>query len=126
MKLRVLVPQKILLEQEANKITADSLHGVFTVLEHHIDCTCLLPPGVIIIKNLDTETFVANDEGVFLKKGNTVDISIRRGIICDSLENIDELVEREFLERSETQKKLRTALTRLEINFTKQLMEMNK
>ncbi|MFP4362468.1 MAG: F0F1 ATP synthase subunit epsilon [Spirochaetia bacterium] len=126
MKLRVLVPQKILIEQNAEKITADSLHGVFTILEHHIDCACLLSPGVIIIKNGDKETFIANDEGVLLKNGEVVNVSVRRGIICDSLDNIDELVEQEFLERSETQKKLQTALTRLEINFTKQLIEMKK
>ncbi|HBE49542.1 MAG TPA: F0F1 ATP synthase subunit epsilon, partial [Cyanobacteria bacterium UBA11369] len=48
MKLKVLLPTKILLEEEVSKITAEAANGSFCLLPRHIDFVTALVPGILI------------------------------------------------------------------------------
>ena len=53
MTLKVLLPERVLLEQEVAKVTAEAENGSFCLLPGHIDFTAALVPGILSFEDLD-------------------------------------------------------------------------
>ena len=70
MKLKVLVPDRVLVDREVSRITAWSNDGSFCLLPRHIDYVSALSPGLFSFE-VDDEyaEFLAIDEGVLVKQG---------------------------------------------------------
>ena len=47
MKLMVLLPTEVLIDEEARKITAEAQNGSFCLLPRHIDFVTALVPGIL-------------------------------------------------------------------------------
>ena len=47
MNLKVLLPTRVLIEEEVAKVTAEAENGSFTLLPRHIDFVTFLPPGLL-------------------------------------------------------------------------------
>ncbi len=128
MQLKVLMPARVLVEQDnVTRIVIETLHGSFGILPHRLDCVAALAPGILIFETLNAgETFLAVDEGVFVKTGAQVLVSVRNAVGGADLGKLRQTVDREFLTLDERAKSVRTALAKLESDFAHRLLELSR
>ena len=127
MKLKVLLPTKILLEEEVSKITAEAANGSFCLLPRHIDFVTALVPGILIFVSVrGEEKFLAVDEGILVKSGAEVLVSTRHAVQSSDLGLLQETVEKQFRILNEREKVTRSALAKLEVNIVRQFLELGK
>ena len=67
------------------------------------------------------EIYLAVDEGVLVKTGPSVNISVRRAVAGTDLGQLRDLVEREFLTLDEQEQNVRSAMAKLESGFMRRL-----
>jgi F-type H+-transporting ATPase subunit epsilon len=121
MTLKILLPFRIFAEQKAvTRIVAESREGSFGLLPQRLDCVAALEPGILIYEsNGDDERYVALDEGVLVKSGQEVLVSVRNAIAGTDLRQLREAVEREFLTLDEHEQSLRSVMAKLESSFAR-------
>jgi F-type H+-transporting ATPase subunit epsilon len=74
-----------------------------------------LAPGILIYETkAEGEAYVAVDEGVLVKTGSDVLVSVRNAIAGTDLGQLREAVQREFLHLDEREKNVRTVLAKME------------
>lgn len=124
MNLKILLPFKIFAEKAGVlRIVAGTREGsLFGLLPHRLDCISALAPGILIYETeADGEVYVAVDEGVLVKTGPDVLVSVRNAIGGMGLGQLREAVEREFLNLDEQEKSVRSVLAKLESGFIHRL-----
>ncbi|MEO6410080.1 MAG: F0F1 ATP synthase subunit epsilon [Burkholderiaceae bacterium] len=128
MKLEILLPFRVFLEKdEVLRIVAETVQGSFGLLPHRLDCVAALIPGILTFETaVDGEIFVAVDEGVLVKTGAEVRVSVRRAILGTDLAGLRAAVEREFLAQDEQARGMREVLTKLESGFVARFARMQK
>lgn len=116
MNLKVLLPFQIFAEKTGvSRIVAESHEGSFGLLPHRLDCVAALAAGILIFETkMDGETYVAVDEGVLVKTGSDVLVSVRNAIAGTDLGQLREAVQREFLHLDEQEKSVRSVLEKME------------
>ena len=121
MKLKVLLPFRVFAEKEGVKrIVAESREGSFGLLPRRLDCVVSLAPGILVFETeAEGEVFLAIDEGVLVKPGADVLVSVRNAIGGTDLGKLHEAVEREFLNLDEQEKSVRSVLAKLESGFVR-------
>lgn len=119
MNLEVLLPFRFLMRKtEVSRIVAETSEGSFGLLQHRLDCVAALTPGILTFETpTDGEVFLAVDEGVLVKTGADVRVSVRRAILGGDLAQLRDAVEREFLTQDEQARELRAAMRKLESGF---------
>ena len=82
MHLKILLPNQVFAEKpEVSRIVAETPRGSFGLLPRRRDCIAALAPGILTYETPeDGEVFVAVDEGVLVKTGPDVLVSVRRAI----------------------------------------------
>jgi len=125
--LKVLLPTKILINQQVSKVVAEAGNGSFCILPGHIDFVAELVPGILSFQfDKGKEEFLAVDEGILVKCGSEVLISTRNAMYGYELGQLKETVEKEFRTLDEREKKARSALAKIEAHFIKRFMELKK
>lgn len=115
MNLKVLIPTKVLVDETANKVTAEAENGSFTLQPKHIDFVAALVPGILSFEaDSGEEVFIAVDEGILVKRGAEVLVSVRQGIRSADLETLEQTVAEEFTHLDEKEKETRSAIAHLE------------
>jgi len=116
MNLKVLLPSQIFADKAGVlRIVAETREGSFGILPHRLDCVAALAPGILTYETAtDGEVFVAVDEGVLVKTGLDVLVSVRRALGGADLGQLREAVEREFLTLDEHEQNVRSALAKME------------
>jgi len=115
MRLQVLLPTEVLVNEEVIKVIAEADNGEFCLLPRHIDFVAALVPGVLCFSNKSgSESYVALDQGVLVKCGRDVFVSTLNGVRGNDLNHLKALVEKRFIVLDEQERKARTALARLE------------
>ena len=119
MRLKVLLPFQVFTEQtDVTRIVAETRTGSFGLLPHRLDCVAALVPGILTYQTESGgEVFVAVDQGVLVKTGPEVLVSVRRAIGGTDLGQLHEAVEKEFLTLDENEQSVRTAVAKLESGF---------
>jgi F-type H+-transporting ATPase subunit epsilon len=99
MNLKILLPFHIFAEKlGVSRIVAETDEGSFGLLPHRLDCVAALAPGILIFETeAEGEVYVAVDQGVLIKAGPDVLISVRNAIAGTDLGQLREAIEREFL-----------------------------
>jgi F-type H+-transporting ATPase subunit epsilon len=125
MKLKVLQPFGIFTEKTSiSRIVAETSQGSFGILPHRLDCVAALMPGILIYENeAEGEVYVAVDEGVLVKTGLEVFVSVRNAISGTDLSQLREAVEREFLNLNEREQSVRSVMAKMESGFIRRLVE---
>jgi len=123
MNLKVLLPFQIFAEKTGvSRIVAETRDGSFGLLSHRLDCVAALAPGILTYETeADGEVFVAVDEGVLVKTGPDVLVSVRRAIGGRDLRRLRESVEKEFLKLDERERSVRSVMAKLETGLLRQL-----
>jgi len=115
-KLRVLLPFQVFVENASVAcIVAETSAGSFGLLPHRLDCVAALTPGILLYEDATgNEQYVAVDEGVLVKTGLDVLVSVRNAIAGTDLPRLREAVDREFLNLDERERGVRSTLAKME------------
>jgi F-type H+-transporting ATPase subunit epsilon len=128
MHLKILLPHMVFAERtDVLKIVSETHEGSFGILPHRLDCAAALIPGILSYETKEQgEVFVGVDEGVLVKAGDQVLISVRRAFGGVPLEALRQTIKTEFLSLDEQEKELHNVLTKLESGFLRQFSELTK
>jgi F-type H+-transporting ATPase subunit epsilon len=127
MRLRVLLPNEILIDSEVTKVSAEAENGAFTLLPRHISFVTALPPGIISFTTpTGEEEFIAVDEGVLVKCGSDVQASVRNAVIGHELGELKRLIQERFRHIDEHERKARDALYKLEADLVRRFVELGQ
>ncbi len=124
MTLKLLLPFQIFADKTGvSRIVAETREGSFGLLPHRLDCVAALAPGILTYQTeSDGEVFVAVDEGVLVKTGTDVLISVRRAIYGTDLGKLRDTVEKEFLTLDEHERSARTVTAKLAAGFLRRFV----
>ena len=119
MNLKILLPFKVYAEKRGvSRIVAESPTGSFGLLPHRLDCVAPLAPGILVFETEEEgEVFIAIDQGILVKAGSEVLVSVRNAIGGKNLEELHAAVKREFLNLDEQEQSVRSVLAKLESGF---------
>jgi len=80
-RLKVMVPAKVIVDLEVDKVVAKSPDGYFCLLPHHVDFVSALAPGILTYEDEGgREVSLAIDEGTLAKCSNEVLVATRFAI----------------------------------------------
>jgi F-type H+-transporting ATPase subunit epsilon len=127
MNLKILLPFHVFTEKSGvSRIVADTREGSFGLLPQRLDCVAPLTPGILTFESeADGEVYVAVDEGVLVKTGKDVLISVRNAIDGKDLGQLRETVEQEFLSLDEHEQSVRLVMAKLENGFIRRLVALH-
>jgi F-type H+-transporting ATPase subunit epsilon len=127
MHLKVLLPFQVFAENiGVSRIVAETREGSFGLLPHRLDCVAALVPGILIYEDeAENEVYVAVDEGVLVKAGLEVLVSVRNAIGGTDLGQLREAVDREFLNLNQREQNVRLVMAKLESGFIRRLAEFH-
>ena len=119
MNLKILLPFEIFADKTGvSRIVAETRAGSFGLLQHRLDCVAALAPGILTYETeSEGEVFMAVDEGVLVKTGADVLVSVRRALSGADLGQLRDLVKQEFLTLDEQEQSVRAVTAKLESGF---------
>jgi F-type H+-transporting ATPase subunit epsilon len=119
MILRILLPFHVFAHvEDVVRVVAHTDAGSFGLLPHRLDCTAALAPGILMYETRSQgEVYVAVDEGVLIKVGPSVVVSVRRAMGGTDLAKLREAVEQDFLVVDERERDVRSVMAKLEAGF---------
>lgn len=128
MQLKILLPFQVFAEKTGvSRIVAETREGSFGILPHRLDCVAALAPGILTYETeSDGEVFVAVDEGVLVKTGADVLVSVRRALGGSDLGQLHDVVKQEFLELDEEEQNVRSVMAKLETGFLHRFASFQK
>lgn len=128
MTLRILLPNRVLLQHtDVLRIVAESQAGCFGLWPHRLDCVTALVPGILIYETAaHGEAYMATDEGILVKNGLNVAVSVRNAIAGMELGKLRETIEREFMSISEQEQNVRTVLAKMESGFVRRVSVLHR
>jgi len=128
MNLKILLPFRVFAEvSNVIRIVAETSAGSYGFLPQRLDCVAAIMPGIF---TYETEThgiqYVAVDEGIFVKAGQQVMVSVRNAIGGADLSKLRESIEKEFLTRDENEKNVRAVMAKMESGLMYNLEKFKK
>ncbi|GAB4347733.1 MAG: F0F1 ATP synthase subunit epsilon [Leptolyngbyaceae cyanobacterium] len=125
MHLKVMQPTAVVIDQWVTKVTAEGEGGSFCLLPQHVDWITALVPGILVFESeAGEEIFVAIDEGVLVKQGTEVWVSVRNAVRGINLETLQQTVQQQFRQLDEQEQRARSTLARLETSFVREFIEL--
>ncbi len=127
MTLKILLPSEVFATLDGvTRIVAETHQGSFGLLPGRLDCVAALVPGILTYSTNVGEVYVAVDEGMLVKAGSDVFISVRGAFQGTDLGELHEAVKQQFLSLSAQDKSVRQALAKMESGFLRRLAEFQQ
>lgn len=142
MRLKILEPTGIVVDEAAAKVTAVAENGSFCLLPGHVSFLAALVPGLLsyepegrieqergdeaedTAEPQSAEVFLAVDEGMLVKRGSEVLVSTRRAVRGGDLGQLQRIVHEQFEMLDERQRSCRSAISKLESDMLRRMMEL--
>jgi F-type H+-transporting ATPase subunit epsilon len=123
MHLKILLPFQVFADATGvRRIVAQTSEGSLGLLPHRLDCVTALRPGILLYEtHAGGETYVAVDEGVLVKSGSDVLVSVRRAVGGNDLAQLRDAVEHQFRALDEQEQSARAVMVKLEAGFLHRL-----
>jgi len=123
MRLKILLPFRVFADINAvSRMVVETTEGSTGLLPHRLDCVASLVPGILEYETEDAGiVYVALDEGVLIKAGPEVLISVRRAIADSDLGHLLDQVIQDFLTRSDEDEAARSVMAKLEVGLLHRL-----
>ncbi|QYE33505.1 MULTISPECIES: F0F1 ATP synthase subunit epsilon [Sphingosinicellaceae] len=121
MQLKILLPDRVFADEaRIARIVFMTPGGSFGLLSRRADCVAAIVPGLFVYQaeGVD-EVTLALDEGVLVKAGDDVLVSVRRAIAGSDIEQLQHNIAAEFLTLSDLQQAQRRVSAQLESGFIK-------
>ena len=127
MRLKVLLPTRVLVDEAAAKVVAEAEDGSFGMLPRHIDFVAALVPGILLYVTAEgAERYLGTDEGILVKCGREVLVSTRNAVPGDDLATLRRTVRERYVELDEHERSARSALARLEAGVVRRFIEFRE
>lgn len=127
MRLEVFVPTARVVNAAAAKVVAEGPEGHFGLLPRHLDIAVALEPGLLVYVTAEgEERFLGIDEGVLVKCGFNVHVSVLAAFASDDLTALRAKIADRFLNLDDHERKARTALARLESGAIRHMLEFER
>jgi F-type H+-transporting ATPase subunit epsilon len=128
MNLQVLTPTRVFLEEEVAKVTGQAENGSFCLLPRHIDFVASLVPSLLMFtpSGSGEPHYLAVDEGILVKCGDDVFVSVGRAAGGTDLSELERTVAEEFRQRDEHERNARSAIARLEAGAIRRFAELGE
>ena len=125
MRLKVLLPTEIFIDQDVGKVTAEAENGSFCLLPRHADFVAALVPGILSFEPAEGgEEFVAVNEGILVKRGREVLVSTESAARGPELGVLRRRIEEEFRVLGERERTARSAAARIEADLVRRFIEL--
>jgi len=127
MHLKVLLPFQVFSDQSGvSRIVAETRTGSFGILPHRLDCVASLAAGIFAYEiEANGLVYLAVDEGVLIKTGKDVLISVRNAISGGDLGQLRDAVEKRFLNLNEKERSVREIMEKMESDLISRLAEFH-
>ncbi len=128
MDLKILLPHQIFAEiKNVSSIVAETSEGSFGLLPQRLDCVAALVPCILTYRT-DSKTvhYLAVDEGILIKAGSEVMVSIRNAFGGTDLGKLHESVEKEFKKLDDSEKDIRSIMAKIESGFLYNMEKFRK
>lgn len=131
MRLRIFLPVQVLLDEPVTRVVAEAKNGSYGILPRHVDFVTALVPGLLAFTPAgeggpQDEQFVAVDEGVLVKQGNELLISVRNAARGADLGTLQTLISETFEHVDDRERRARSAMARLEAGFVRRFLELSE
>jgi F-type H+-transporting ATPase subunit epsilon len=127
MNLKVLLPFGIFADKTGvSRIVAETHQESFGLLPRRLDCVAALAPGILTYETpSDGEVFLAVDQGVLVKTGPDVLVSVRRALSGSDLGQLRQAVERQFLALDEREEDVRAVVAKMESDLVRRMARLH-
>jgi F-type H+-transporting ATPase subunit epsilon len=124
MTLRVHLPFQIFLEKtRVTRLVTETIAGYYGFLPRRLDCVAALTPGLLFFEtDAEGDAYLAIDEGVLVKTGPDVRVSVRRAFSGTDLGQLRQIVVREYLALDEHEQNVRRVMMKLETGLIRRLV----
>ena len=128
MNLKILLPYGVFADiKNVKKVVVETTAGSYGMLPQRLDCTAALVPGILSYEtDSEGEKHIAVNEGILIKTGAQVSVSVRHAIGNAPLGKLKALVEKEMLELDELEVNARTVMAKLETGFLRNFQKLRK
>ncbi|MEO5909888.1 MAG: F0F1 ATP synthase subunit epsilon [Pelobium sp.] len=121
MELKILLPYKVFAEiKNVDNIVAETSEGSVGFLPQRLDCVAVLVAGVVSYKT-DKINYLAVDEGLLVKTGSQVFISVKNAIGGVDLGKLADTVKDEFIKNDNYEEQVKHMVLKLENGFLSKL-----
>ena len=117
--LKILLPFRIFIEtKNVSRITIETSEGSYGMLPQRLDCVAALVPGIFTYEIESEEPkYIAVDEGVMIKAGAQVLVSVRNAIGGADLGKLGDMVKKDFNKQDENKIQVRSVMAKLAGGF---------
>ena len=127
MRLKVLLPSRVLVDEQVSKVVAEAGNGFFALLPRHVDFLAALVPGLFsFVTTEGREEFLAVDEGILVKVGQEVLVSTRNATRGPDLGVLQRTVEEQYRRQDERERQTRSALAKLEADLVRRFIDLRR
>lgn len=128
MSLKVLLPYGVFMAHgSVARIVAETREGSCGLLPRRRDCVAALVPGILVYQCAgQPEAYAAVDEGVLVKSGPEVLISVRNAVAGEDLALLRAAVTSDFLRLDADEQRLRAELQRIESGFISRVAALHR
>jgi F-type H+-transporting ATPase subunit epsilon len=128
MRLKILLPFQIFADVDrVSRMAVQTPDGSLGLLPNRRDCVTALIAGVMLYEIEGRgEVYVAVDEGVLVKSGQEVLVSVANAIAGNDLTELQGAVEREFRTRDEDERGARAIMAKLEAGFINRIASLQR
>jgi F-type H+-transporting ATPase subunit epsilon len=123
MHLEILLPFEVFADEAGvSRIVVETPAGSFGLLPQRLDCVAVLSPGILTYEvDGEGDVYVAVDEGVLVKTGPQVRISVRRALGGKDLGQLRDAVQQEFLTLDAREQSVRSVLVKMESDLIRRM-----
>ena len=126
MQLKVMEPEQMITETQADKIIAEGQNGSFCLEPRHVDFLSALKPGILLYTVGDEEHYVAVDEGILVKCGKQVLVSVLNAIKGETLEELEQRIRKEFKKTEAMNQASKIAIKSMEADLLLRFLEFEQ
>ncbi|OAN76423.1 ATPase [Jannaschia sp. EhC01] len=127
MEVSLRLPTGTLFDGRASALRAVAQDGAFGILPNHMDFVTALVPCVLTLQLADgSEAIFGIDEGLLVKKGHSVTVTVLRGVRGGDLGSLQGIVQAKFVEMDDEERQARSAFSRLEADVVRRFAELRR
>lgn len=128
MNLRILLPSEVFADlHDVSKVVAETTAGSYGFLPHRLDCVAALVPGLLYYQSdAGGEVYLGVDEGVLVKTGQDILVSVRRALAGTDLAQLREAVDKAFLSLDADESQRRASAVKMEGQLVHQLSRFHR
>lgn len=127
MRLKILLPSHIFaVKKGVTRLVAETPSGSFGIPPRRLDCVAALVPGILTYETKEEgEVYVAIDQGLLIKAGLDVLVSVRDAVNGTDLAKLREDVEKTFMALDEREKSIQSILEKMQNGLIHSFVEFH-